>query len=108
MNISDSDNDGIGDECDSVINTPPIDLSKSTDTDADGSNDNLDNCPEVANPNQEDTDADGIGDVCDSIRNRPPIALPNNIVPETEVSNEEDNQQVEGVEGNITGDESTE
>jgi hypothetical protein len=29
-------------------------------------------------------------------------------VSETEVSNEEDNQQVEGVEGNITGDESTE
>jgi choice-of-anchor B domain-containing protein len=35
------------------------------DTDTDGIEDSLDNCPENANPNQEDTDNDGIGDVCD-------------------------------------------
>jgi hypothetical protein len=110
-NISDSDNDGIGDECDTVINVPPVDLSKSTDTDTDGLNDNLDNCPEVANPDQKDTDADGIGDVCDSIVNPPPIALPKTILPETEVGIEEDNQQVQEIEegqGSTTEDETTE
>ena len=82
-NISDSDNDGIGDECDPLINIPPFDLSKSTDADADGLYDYLDNCPEVANPDQEDSDADRIGDVCDSIVNPPPITLPKNILPDT-------------------------
>jgi len=48
----DTDNDGIGDECDD-------------DDDNDGVLDNIDNCPLVANPNQEDLDNDGIGDVCD-------------------------------------------
>lgn len=36
------------------------------DSDGDGINDDADNCPNNANPNQEDRDADGIGDVCDN------------------------------------------
>lgn len=36
------------------------------DTDGDGVNDSIDNCINVANPNQEDEDGDGIGDVCDN------------------------------------------
>jgi len=36
-----------------------------TDTDGDGYNDDVDNCPDVANADQTDTDGDGIGDACD-------------------------------------------
>ena len=36
------------------------------DTDGDGVEDVLDNCPTVSNPGQEDADADGVGDVCDN------------------------------------------
>jgi len=36
-----------------------------TDSDADGIIDDCDNCPTVPNPDQTDTDADGLGDACD-------------------------------------------
>ncbi len=48
----DTDNDGMGDACD-------------TDDDDDGIEDSMDNCPLEANMNQEDNDNDGMGDVCD-------------------------------------------
>ncbi len=36
------------------------------DTDGDGVDDRIDNCPLVANPDQQDTDKNGIGDVCEN------------------------------------------
>lgn len=40
-------------------------LNVITDTDGDGINDDIDNCPDTFNPNQQDTNNNGIGDVCD-------------------------------------------
>lgn len=50
----DSDNDLVGDACDSGI-----------DRDKDGVQDSQDNCPKIANSDQLDTDNDGRGDACD-------------------------------------------
>jgi hypothetical protein len=66
----DVDVDGVGDVCDSVNNTEIlnvlIDISNSIlDLDSDTVNNQDDNCPLVANPNQDDTDFDGIGDACE-------------------------------------------
>lgn len=36
------------------------------DSDADGVQDNLDNCVSVANPEQDDTESDGFGNACDA------------------------------------------
>ncbi|WP_020405514.1 thrombospondin type 3 repeat-containing protein [Hahella ganghwensis] len=52
----DSDSDGVGDACDTVV----------IDQDGDGWADDADNCATIANPGQEDSDADGVGDACDS------------------------------------------
>jgi hypothetical protein len=35
------------------------------DSDGDGIDDDVDNCPDVANPDQVDSDGDGMGDACD-------------------------------------------
>lgn len=54
----DSDQDGIGNDCD---NDP-----YGQDEDGDGYGDGLDNCPAVFNPDQENLDSDNEGDACDS------------------------------------------
>jgi hypothetical protein len=37
------------------------------DSDDDGVDDDVDNCPDDSNPDQEDADSDGVGDACDSV-----------------------------------------
>lgn len=48
-------------ECVPTIPVTPVDL----DADDDGINDTLDNCVNLANPDQLDTDDNGVGDLCD-------------------------------------------
>ena len=60
-NQNDSDDDGIGDACDDESN----DACSTLDSDSDGNNDLIDNCPMVANNLQNDEDFDGNGDACD-------------------------------------------
>jgi hypothetical protein len=58
----DSNGDGIPDFRDpEPVNPIPVEL----DGDDDGTKDESDNCPSVANPDQRDTDEDGEGDACD-------------------------------------------
>jgi hypothetical protein len=59
----DSDNDGLGNECD---NDP-----YGQDKDSDGYGDNRDNCPDTYNPDQLNIDNDYYGDACDDVDDRP-------------------------------------
>ena len=43
----------------------------SDDTDGDGIEDDIDNCPLISNQDQTDTDGDGVGDVCDNCSDDP-------------------------------------
>ena len=61
--IIDSDGDGFEDKLD---NCPALSNADQLDGDTDGEGDVCDNCPALANTDQLDTDADGDGDVCDN------------------------------------------
>ena len=70
----DDDNDGLTDVQEDANSNGVVDVDetdpKKPDTDNDGAQDNVDNCPVVSNPLQTDTDAilstaDGLGDECD-------------------------------------------
>ncbi|MDA8977638.1 thrombospondin type 3 repeat-containing protein [bacterium] len=58
---SDYDNDGISNSDDAFPNDP----TETNDTDSDGVGDNMDNCPNIANQNQDNLDSDSFGDLCD-------------------------------------------
>ena len=60
---TDIDNDGVDNDAD---NCPDDANPNQVDGDFDGVGDVCDNCPAIANPNQEDTDNDGIGDACEN------------------------------------------
>lgn len=57
----DSDGDGVNNDIDNCPVTPNSDQF---DIDDDGVGDACDNCPDVFNPDQLDSDEDGIGDAC--------------------------------------------
>ena len=59
----DTDEDGI---CDDDDNCPLVANPEQEDADGDGVGDACDNCPETANPEQEDADGDGVGDACEA------------------------------------------
>lgn len=60
--ISDADSDGIADDVD---NCPNFANPEQEDVDGDGVGDVCDNCPNTSNPEQEYDDEDGVGDVCE-------------------------------------------
>jgi hypothetical protein len=64
----DTDNDGIDDGLD---NCPAVANNNQLDVDNDGVGDVCDNCPQDANTTQLDTDGDGMGDVCDTTNGQP-------------------------------------
>jgi hypothetical protein len=58
----DYDTDGVEDDVD---NCPFLANKSQLDSDGDSSGDACDNCPTAANKDQKDTDEDGVGDACD-------------------------------------------
>ena len=112
-NQEDTDNDSVGDACDSSTDSDGDDIADANDNclnisnsdqadidsdgigdacdlvndldpDADEINNALDNCPSDYNPEQTDIDSDGIGDVCDSVTNNEPVCGNWEIEPPTE------------------------
>ena len=61
----DSDDDGV---CDSEDNCPAVANANQNDRDQDGRGDVCDNCPSTPNPDQADANHNGIGDACEITR----------------------------------------
>jgi hypothetical protein len=67
------DGAGLGEACETSADCADgltcVDGACAADTDGDGALDPVDNCPDVANPDQADSDGDGLGDACDDTDN---------------------------------------
>jgi hypothetical protein len=63
IGCTDTDGDGV---CDDDDNCPNVANPNQENQDEDDLGDACDNCPSVSNPGQEDGDSDGIGDACDN------------------------------------------
>lgn len=64
--ISDNPNDSITEAAIDFVRAEVLLCEVVDDTDGDGVNDDLDNCTEVANPEQIDSNGDGYGNICDA------------------------------------------
>jgi len=53
-----------------LVSITVVSIAQVADSDGDGVPDNVDNCINVANPDQRDSDHDGVGDVCDGDINK--------------------------------------
>jgi hypothetical protein len=80
------------------LNSLYDDYMDRVDPDGDDIFGDLDNCPDVYNPEQEDLDLDGIGDICDPI---------NNLADEETATSGETTTGTDGVEGVDETDETT-
>ncbi len=67
----DTDEDGIEDESD---NCPTVANPDQADNDGDGLGDACDNCPSTSNPDQANADADGTGDACEVVEKKESIS----------------------------------
>ena len=67
---SDTDGDGADDGNEVGNGTDPLDPLNFPDADSDGTTDQQDNCPALANPGQEDADSNGLGDACNDAEDR--------------------------------------
>ena len=70
--VADRDGDGIPDDVD---NCPDVKNPDQANEDKDNFGDACDNCPQVANNTQADADGDGIGDACDPDSTREAVWL---------------------------------
>lgn len=80
----------------------PVDFIQTTDTDADGVDQSVDNCSMVPNPNQENNDGDSLGDVCDDDDDNDGILDINDNCPLSANPNQEDDDG-DGI-GNVCDD----